>query len=363
MTNDARTSDDIERDSAQERAQMSDTINDLQKKFSVNAITNDIGAMFRGQGGDIGRAVSDTLARNPTAVVLVGVGLAWLFLGQGRPPAAQTAAWPTGRSADRRRSRPASGGWAGRSMGDDRRTDGPFRMDDHEWYGEARTSGEYGTGDTDQLDGAFDPSGTQDAAQGVVGTLQDAASRMGDAVSDAAGTVGNAASDLTARLSVGLEHLSDEARARVLAARRAAHDARLSSQAALNRGARTATGMFEDQPLVVAALAVAFGAAVGGLLPHSKIEDDSMGNSSDQLFADAQSLFQEERAKAMAAVRMAASDAKGEIRDVGNDLADMLPEGKSLGDVIVNRAADAATRVFDRATNGVEHHDQDDSRT
>jgi hypothetical protein len=84
MTNDTRTSDDIERDIVAERAQLSDTINDLKEKFSVDAIFNDIGDMFRGHGGDLGRSLSNTVGRNPAAVVLVGVGLAWLFIGQGR---------------------------------------------------------------------------------------------------------------------------------------------------------------------------------------------------------------------------------------------------------------------------------------
>ena len=123
----------------------------------------------------------------------------------------------------------------------------------------------------------------------------------------------------------------------------------------MKKGARVATNFFADQPLVVGALAVAVGAAMGGVLPRSKVEDEAMGASSDQLFAQAQSLYREERDKAMAAVRMAASDVKDEIKSAGNDLADMLSDGKSVGEVIVDRAAGVASRVYDRAAGDMQH--------
>jgi hypothetical protein len=346
MTNDNRTSDDIERDIADERAQMSDTINDLQKKFSVDAIVSDIGAMFRGQG-DIVRSISDTVGRNPAAVALVGVGLAWMFLGQNRG----TAAPQTKRSSDnvsRRSNSPASDPWDTASKG--RRGNRPFRDHDSAWFGDDPMPGDRRSDEHDLKNWAENRSRTENEPSGVMGAIRDAATTAGDAISDAAGSASHAAANLTARLSGGLDDLSADAKARVVAARRAAHDARLASVAATKTGSRAATGFFEDQPLVVGALAVALGAAIGGVLPHTKIEDDTMGDSSDQLFADAQALLRHERDKAMATARTAATDVKDELRDVGEDLADLLPEGKSVGNVIVDRAADAATRVLSHAT-------------
>ncbi len=252
MANETRTADQIERDIEDERARMRDTLNDLQQKLSLDSIVADIGGLFRGQG-DIARSVSETVGRNPAAVALVGVGLAWLWLGRDRTTPAASGTQDTGRPSGQGRS---------------------------------------------------------DPAPGMMGAVRDATNAVGDAVSDTASAVGEAASALTDRLSAGLEGLSDDAKARVLAARRAAHDARLSSAAAVKDGARAATGFFEDQPLVVGALALALGAAIGGVLQRSKIEDDTMGDSSDQLFADAQALYRQERDKATAAPRTAASDVK-----------------------------------------------------
>lgn len=273
MTDNSRTADQIERDITSERAALSDTIHDLQDRFSVRTIVNDIGDMVRDQGGDVGRAVSNTVSRNPAAVMLTTVGLAWLFLGQGN------------KSSDYRRA----------------------------------------------------GSGTN-------------SDTMMHRMRDGAAAIGEKASDLTDRLSHGLEDLSDEAKSRVLAARHAAHDAQVSSQKAMKKGSRAATGFFDDQPLVVGALAVAAGAAIGGLLPHSRIEDDAMGATSDQLYADAQALYRKERDMAAVAAKTAANDVKDEFEDVGQDLKGLLPEGKNVGEVIVDRTADATKRVIDHAT-------------
>lgn len=328
MTNDTRTVDDIEQDISDERAQMADTFNDLQKKFSVDAIVSDLGGMLRGQGGEIDRSIGETVGRNPAAVVLVGVGLAWLFLGQTAKRGAQSEGRLSGSRPLRRHARPG--------------LDAGFPAEEAYWYGNGQMS----------TDGrapirAVRPRGASagDARQGtngVTGTIRHAAD-----------SVGEVAGDMTERLSYGLETLSDEAKARVLVARRAAHEARVSAEAVLDRATHTATGLFDDHPLVAGALAVALGAAFGGALPHSKIEDDVLGNSSNLLFAEAQALFQAERKKAVSALKGAATDAQGEIREMGADLADLLPDGKSVGQVIVDRTSDAAARVLDRAAEAV----------
>ncbi|WP_103334233.1 DUF3618 domain-containing protein [Pseudotabrizicola formosa] len=338
MTVDTRSSDDIERDIREERERMSESINNLQQKFSVDAIVNDIGSMFRMQGDDIGRVVTQTVGRNPAAVALVGVGLAWLFLGQNRSSSRHDDDWD--RSPAYRPSRGSDDRWR-REVGPTIRS-GNEDMDDADqhWYGVHHMD----RGRIHRHRAGH--SGQAEEYGGTHGTAESIRS----AVSGMAEDVSTTAADLTERLSHGLEDLSEEARARVIAARRAAHDARIASTEAMQKGMRSANGFFEDQPLVVGALAVALGAAIGGVLPHSKLEDDTLGDSSDRLFAEAQDLFYSEREKAMAMARTVAADVKGEIKEAGSDLANLLPEGKSAGDVIVDRAAVAATRIYDHAT-------------
>lgn len=337
MINDTRTADDIERDIEEERAQMSGTINDLQKKFSVEGIVSDIGAMFRDQGGDAGRYISETVGRNPFAVALVGAGLAWLILGKGRSTSA----------ASPRKDRDTSyGGNWGRTFTMGRNPGEAVEDGDRSWFDD------YGMAENQRPrpQRAGGPMNVAaDAANGVMGALRSGAGAVVDAVSSAAGSVRDSAMDLTDRLSSGTEGLSEEAKARVLAARRMAHDARDASQQALHEGGRMAANLFTDQPLVIGALAVAVGAGLGSLLPHSQIEDDALGAHSDRMFADAQRVFREERDKAMAVVKAAATEATGALKDTGSELADLLPDGKTAGNVIVDHITDAAARVTNTA--------------
>lgn len=358
MTNDTRTPDEIERDIADERTRMSDTINDLQKKFSVDAIVNDLGDMFRDQGGELGRSISQTVGRNPAAVVLIGVGLAWLVVGKNRQHAANATERQPGHEPGGRRDLPASARWDRGALPKHRSNDSPFRDEDQYWYGDGQMSGDRRFQGRGTRDGDHDPSNRHDGLNVVMGSIRRASGVVGAAVSDAAGSLGDTASDLTERLSDGLEGLSEEARTRVLSARRTAHEARLASADAMSKGSRAASDLFEDQPLVVGALAVALGAAIGGALPHSRIEDNAMGESSDRLFAEAQAVFRQERDKAMAVARTAASDVRDEIGDMGSELRSefdsLLPEDKNLGDVIVDRATDAAARIVDGAQDEAE---------
>jgi len=81
MTNDTRSPEEIEREIERERAGLTDTLDDLQDRFSVEHVARQITDQFREHGGDIGRSVSDAVKRNPVALALTSVGLAWLMMG------------------------------------------------------------------------------------------------------------------------------------------------------------------------------------------------------------------------------------------------------------------------------------------
>ena len=81
MTNDTRSPEDIERDIERERAGLTSTLENLQERFSVEYVARQLTDQFRDHGGDIGRSVSDAVKRNPVALALTGVGIAWLMMG------------------------------------------------------------------------------------------------------------------------------------------------------------------------------------------------------------------------------------------------------------------------------------------
>ncbi|MFI0844455.1 hypothetical protein [Mesorhizobium sp. IMUNJ 23232] len=56
--------------------------------------------------------------------------------------------------------------------------------------------------------------------------------------------------------------------------------------------ARPATDLFQSEPLIVAALGLAIGTAIGAMLPRTVFEDQSMGAYSDKVRGTAQDLVE-----------------------------------------------------------------------
>lgn len=364
MTNDTRTADEIEREIENERSQMSGTINDLQRKFSVEGIVDDVRSLWREQGGEFGRMVTQTVGRNPAAVVLTSVGLAWLLIGQFSQPATP---------------RPDNRSYGGRSPGGARfepRPDSGFaERDTAQWRGQTAGIAPHYRADRQGrdamgLDRSWIDDDWDDMSQGGMQHNPDVAGRAGtfvsmsdtmddtgggiggkvtEAVKGAATSVRDTVSGLSERLLQGTEEFSDEAKARVLQARQAAYDAKDAAGAALKAGGQTAANLFEDQPLVVGALAVALGAAIGGALPHTRTEDKAMGPSRESLFAEAQRIFAEERTKAMSVLRVATDTAKQTLSEVASDVSALVPEGKTATSAVVDRMTGAASQVLDSA--------------
>ena len=67
---------EIESDIERERAALGSTLDDLQERFSLDAIVRQIGEGLKDNGADIGRSVSRSVKDNPLALTLTGVGLA-----------------------------------------------------------------------------------------------------------------------------------------------------------------------------------------------------------------------------------------------------------------------------------------------
>jgi len=92
---------------------------------------------------------------------------------------------------------------------------------------------------------------------------------------------------------------------------------------------RQVGALFDQQPLIAGALAFAAGAALGAALPHTKQEDQLLGEQADKVRSQATdaagSLYDQGKQKAAEAydeVREKAgklySDAKDEVADLGN---------------------------------------------
>lgn len=146
------------------------------------------------------------------------------------------------------------------------------RSDGHDTLGSARSMG----------------NGVAATASNFADSASDAASRMADgmrAAQDRAGQAYEMAADTAANASDRVHQTADATM----------HQAARFQRAA---GERIASVM-REQPLLLGALGLALGAAIGSVLPRTQAEDRMMGAASDDLKERAVETLQEQSGKAM----------------------------------------------------------------
>lgn len=387
MTNDTRSPEEIERDIERERAGLTDTLDDLQDRFSIEHVARQFSDQFREHGGDIGRSVSEAVKRNPVALALTGVGLAWLMMGDrsggrdrydrdrrfgrsdyddhyddnrrdrdevgrtGLPSRATTA--PQGRKMGPQPGDPTKPYYSGR-YGSHDNTPSWARTSDDDQEGLGKKVSNAASGAGESVSGAASSAaGTaRDAGSSVADTAKGAASAVanaGKSVADSAQNLASSASErasaLRERLAEGTENLTEEARNRVIAARESAIEARDAAAVYARQGRERAVDIFEEQPLIAGALAVALGAALGAALPRSRIEDQYLGKTSDQLMDEAERIFEEEKQK-LGKVAKAATD---EAKSIATEAKDDAAPADTAAQAVADKAKSAGQRIVDAA--------------
>lgn len=404
MTNENRSPEEIEREIERERAGLKDSINDLQERFSFDGMFQQIGDQFREHGGEFGRSVARSARENPIALALTGAGLAWLILGNNRSSdtddwrySAEGSDTARGRvggfSRDRGRSYEKRASWERGNVADHGdlprtaarrggsyvgpKTGAVARGSSHPTWARDWDDTERGYQKSGLSSGTSSSTGSTlgSAASDAQGKVAAGASAAAGAVSSAAGTVRDTASDMAhsasdtasgaaqgvrdsagnlwgsatqyasavqRRLSEGTEHLSEEARDRIAAARARAMDARDEAARRFGDSAERATDFYDNHPLVVGAVAFALGAAIAGALPRTRIEDEYVGGYSDELYDEAERIYSEEVDKAQKVVQAGMDEAKNVASDLGDDVRDAAQTAADKATSAAGRVADAA---------------------
>ncbi len=356
---DTRTPDEIERDLEQNREGLQNTLAALQDTFTPDAIFRSLTDNVGRHGGEFGKSAADAAKGNPLALAVTGIGLGWLMFGRG----------PSADQIEEGARRTNSGGMFGGGHGDGTRMFGGGRKTE---YGEgadahigARGPVPEGSG-PNWFEGHRGPSAGQRMRAGLHNANRGAADR--------AQRVRDRSSDMARRLSEGTDNMSHDARERIVSARERAILASEEAGRGMRQGADRAADFFEEHPIVVGALAFAVGAAIAGSLPRTQTEDEHFGAESDRLYADAERVFAEERAKAERVAGAALDEAKEVGREVRSeadeasrelkDRADRDTRGEgSAADAAVDRTEDAARRVADAAGRQAETEDLGPSRS
>ena len=406
MRNDTRSPEEIERDIKRERAGLTDTLDDLQDRFSIEHVARQFSDQFREHGGDIGRSVSEAVKRNPVALALTGVGLVWLMMGDksngrdhydsdrdrdrrfgrsdhdnrygedrhdrdhvgrtGLPSRASSA--PQGRTMGPQPGNPSKPYYSGRHGSHQDTPSWARTSDDDDQESMASKVRGAASNASDSISGAASSatetarnagSAVADTAKGAVDAVADNGKSMADNAQNFASTASERAAALRERLAEGTENLTDEARNRVVAARERAMEARDAAASYARQGRERAVYIFEEQPLIAGALAVALGAALGAALPRSRMEDQHLGETSDQLMDEAERIFEEEKGKLGKVAKAATDEAKNIVKEAKNNADDAAP-ADTAAQAVADKAKSAGQRIVEAAESEAKKQDVGD---
>ena len=328
-----KTAAELEQEAEVARSRMAGTAEVLRSKMSPGQLIDEFSGVFR--GGDGSQAIGNLknqIRDNPLPLALVGAGLAWLMLGSG-PKTRQhssvsgsrddwsyggaEASWADEDDVDWSNASYEDGGemsMGGRS-GRSRSSRSAMRSVAGAMSGAAgmvsSVAGDVAHGAKAAAGGlASAASGIASVASGIASTASNAVHAVGDMASSAGSSVGDMASAAGSTASHLAESAGGMARSGAGMASRAArhagraggsmrHMARDMGSSAQHAAAR----IKEQDPLILAALGLAMGAAIGAMLPQTRVENESFGAQRDRLKDQAAKLVSDgvESAKEMAA--------------------------------------------------------------
>ncbi|SFP33975.1 DUF3618 domain-containing protein [Tranquillimonas alkanivorans] len=377
-----RTPEEIEREIEEERSGLSRTMHDLQEKMSFDGVMGDAMESLSASSSDIAYTVSRTVRRNPTGFAIAGLGLAWLAYSMSRNSErddlynyerGHSSMYPTYGGGDTRYTGmdpvdrvpprgPVPAGTPYPGAGTEGGHDSPWdevaeRVREHRRAAEigganakARARG-YASQAGARFEGAkHDAEGRLEGAKARArGYAHEAEGRWEGAKARGRGygaRLRSSAHSLRERIADGTHEMNEEARRRVIAARNRAYEAQVRAEYMARRGSSQAGDFFEEQPLVAGALAMAVGAAIGGMLPSTRREDEAFGAYRDDLFAEAQRVYEEESAKLADVARATADEAKKQAQEVADTAKKDVKEGASD---VSSKARDAVDKVGDKA--------------
>jgi hypothetical protein len=290
----SKSPQEVQREVQQSRAELEDTLEAIQERLSPGQMFEQVVDYMRSSNGsDFLRNLGTMVRDNPVPVALVGTGLVWLMLSSSRS--------------------------ARREDEDEDEDDLP------ESYGESRYGNELS-------EDAGQSAGWGDSARATAREWTQGARSTTRSVRDRARRLGASARD---RVSETGEQLR--------------HGARDVGDRASYYGRQVRRGFFDtlhEQPLVLGALGLAAGAAIGAALPATEREDEWLGDSRDRLKERAKEAGWEQVEKARAAAGAAYSAAREEAERQGLT----LEGGKAAAESAAEAMRHKAQRVAEAAT-------------
>ena len=295
----------LEREAEARRAQLAQTFDELRARVTPGHVLDRLVDYATDSGGaDFFRNLRDQTVANPLALGIVGAGLAWLMLSNGRPARSAPGAPYRGRGRMRTYFAGARER-AGNALGDaaagarDRVADAAYRA--------SEAAGSIGATARTARDAALETASQWREAAGSAlrdttsSTYEQARSRVGEtraALGGAASTVYGGVAQSAGRTAEGMKAFATGA-------------------------ATTSRDMFDfccDQPLVLAGLGVALGAAVGAAFPSTETEHQLMGEASDELKDRTRAFAQEHYEKSRSTAEAVLDKAQQKVKESSQSL-------------------------------------------
>ncbi len=250
------------------RADMDETVDAIERKLTPGSLLDEVLDRFRGPDGgglsDMASGIGNTVRRHPVPLALMGLGLGWMAIER-----------MTGSSAT-----------PPRGASDEDRYD--------KWH-----SGEEGE-DDDEEEGTLER--VKEGAASAAGSVKKAVSSAGEAVGKAGRAVGKAGS---AGREAG-SRATEMGRHATEASRRATRKAREGSR----RARRGVASFAREQPLAAGAVSFGVGLAAGLIVPSTRWEEETMGETAEEVRAAAGQAVRETTSEAREVIGEAAHDAR-----------------------------------------------------
>jgi hypothetical protein len=283
MSNNGHSSAELEREVEAQRAQVESTIGEIKERLTPGQLIDEMLSYTKHGGAHFASNLGQTVTANPLPAALLGISLAWLIAGPKLPMG-------NGKGHDEH-----SFGDLGDYRWDDGHRDrGDYRgisgsslsrishtRDESSglWYSEfADQGGQRYRARSDQAGNRMGHF-MDDTGKAFAGFFDESGKRIsefrdetGKVLDDALGWANHAWHDVTGAASRGLGSMTGSAM-------------RMGSEMQQNaaRLSKDAMSMLEDQPLVMAALAFAAGAALGAVVPRTRQEDELVGEMADNV--------------------------------------------------------------------------------
>jgi gas vesicle protein len=358
------SSEEIRRDIERTRGELSETVDAIQDRLQPDNLRRQAQEAIQDTLTDTADSIVDyvstnraqlqsslieTAKRNPLPTLLIGAGVGWLLMDMLSSSSDRKADYPIQRY-DQARAREAQRVSRYDSYTNEyqARQQGYGPADAYRSY-EYRETGGQGSGGGWAQEALHT---AQEKVAGVADTVREAAAQAGSAVQDAAASLGDKAQSQAEQIGhqvaegagrVGgtvqehagqVGHQVAEGAGRVGGTvQEQAGQVGHQAQAYARYAQRTTQQTISDNPLLFGAIALGVGAAVALMLPHTRQEDEWLGETSDQVTERARAAAEDVAQRAQAVVKEVAPEVKQaaqkvveEVKQTGQESLEKVKE-------------------------------------